>query len=178
MDTELEQTKMNIIEKADLFASTAHAAIGQKRKYTNVDYIVHPRRVSKIVADNGGTDDMIAAALLHDVLEDTQVTGELIAEVFGWKIHKLVVELTDISKPEDGNRAKRKAMDAKKLSKVSKEAQIIKLADLIDNSDDIEANDPSFAKVFLKEKADLIKTMTKVHDHALYHVAVGVVNRG
>ena len=178
MDTELEQTKMNIIEKADLFASVAHAAIGQKRKYTKVDYIVHPRRVSKIVAEHGGTDDMIAAALLHDVLEDTQVTSDLIAEVFGWKIHKLVVELTDISKPEDGNRAKRKAMDAKKLGKVSREAQVIKLADLIDNSDDIEANDPSFAKVFLKEKAHLIKTMTKVHDHALYHVAVGVVNGG
>ena len=169
---------MTLIERADLFANVAHASIGQKRKYSGVDYIVHPRRVSAIVADNGGTEDMIAAALLHDVLEDTQVTGEMIAEVFGWKIHKLVVELTDVSKPEDGNRSKRKAMDAKKLSEVSKEAQIIKLADLIDNSDDIEANDPSFAKVFLKEKAHLIKIMTKVHDHALYPVAVGVVNGG
>ena len=50
-------------------ASVAHAAIGQKRKYSGVDYIVHPRGVSAIVADNGGTDDMIAAALLHDVLD-------------------------------------------------------------------------------------------------------------
>ena len=46
---------MDVIQKADLFASVAHAAIGQKRKYSGVDYIVHPRRVSKIVADAGGT---------------------------------------------------------------------------------------------------------------------------
>jgi (p)ppGpp synthase/HD superfamily hydrolase len=169
---------MDVIQKADLFASVAHAAIGQKRKYSGVDYIVHPRRVSKIVADAGGTDDMIAAALLHDVLEDTYVTSEMIAEEFGWKIHKLVVELTDISKPEDGNRAKRKAKDAEKLSFASREAQIVKLADLIDNSDDIEANDPKFAKVFLKEKAHLIKVMDKVHDHPLFEVAQGVVNGG
>lgn len=169
---------MDVIQKADLFASVAHAAIGQKRKYSGVDYIVHPRRVSKIVAEAGGTEDMIAAALLHDVLEDTYVTSEMIAEEFGWKIHKLVVELTDISKPEDGNRAKRKAMDAEKLSLASREAQIIKLADLIDNGDDIEANDPKFAKVFLKEKAHLITVMDKAHDHPLFEVASGVINRG
>jgi (p)ppGpp synthase/HD superfamily hydrolase len=169
---------MNLIEKADLFATVAHASIGQKRKYSGVDYIVHPRRVSAIVADNGGTEDMIAAALLHDVLEDTHVTGEMIAETFGWKIHKLVVELTDSSRPEDGNRAKRKGIDADRLGTVSQDAQIIKLADLIDNSDDIEANDPSFAKVFLKEKAHLLKVMDKVHKHALYPVAIGAVKGG
>lgn len=169
---------MTLIERADMFASVAHAAIGQKRKYSGVDYIVHPRRVSAIVADNGGTDDMIAAALLHDVLEDTQVTDELVAETFGWKIHKLVVELTDVSKPEDGNRAKRKLLDAKRLSEASYEAQIIKLADLIDNSDDIEANDPKFAKVFLKEKAHLIEVMDKVHLHPLHPIAIGVVKGG
>jgi (p)ppGpp synthase/HD superfamily hydrolase len=121
---------------------------------------------------------MIAAALLHDVLEDTYVTSEMIAEEFGWKIHKLVVELTDVSKPEDGNRAKRKAIDAERLSQASRDAQIVKLADLIDNSDDIEANDPSFAKVFLKEKAHLISVMDKVHLHPLYPIALGVVNGG
>ena len=169
---------MDVIQKADLFASVAHAAIGQKRKYSGVDYIVHPRRVSKMVADYEGTDEMIAAALLHDVLEDTYVTSEMIAEEFGWKIHKLVVELTDVSKPEDGNRAKRKAIDAERLSQASRDAQIVKLADLIDNSDDIEANDPSFAKVFLKEKAHLVSVMDKVHLHPLYPIALGVVNGG
>ena len=59
---------MDVIQKADLFASVAHAAIGQKRKYSGVDYIVHPRRVSKIVADAGCTEDMIAAALLLSLI--------------------------------------------------------------------------------------------------------------
>ena len=70
-------------------------------------------------------------ALLHDTVEDTNVTREQIAEEFGWKIFKLVVELTDVTKPEDGNRATRKAIEAKRLGMASKEAQTIKLADLL-----------------------------------------------
>lgn len=169
---------MTLIEKADLFASAAHAAVGQKRKYSQDDYIVHPRRVSKMVAEFGGTDEMIAAALLHDVLEDTDVTSDLIASTFGSVVHSLVVDLTDVSKPEDGNRAVRKGIDATRLSLASKDAQIIKLADLIDNSDDIVANDPSFAKVFLKEKAHLLDVMDKVHAHALFAIATGAVTQG
>ena len=80
---------MTIVEKADLFASVAHGAIGQKRKYSHDDYIVHPRRVAKTVTDIGGTDDMIAAALLHDVIEDTAITGPMIMEAFGASIFKL-----------------------------------------------------------------------------------------
>jgi|TARA_B110000908_G_scaffold132428_1_gene155905 (p)ppGpp synthase/HD superfamily hydrolase len=162
---------MTIVEKADLFASVAHGAIGQKRKYSHDDYIVHPRRVAKTVTDIGGTDDMIAAALLHDVIEDTAITGPMIMEAFGASIFKLVVELTDVSKPEDGNRKVRKNIDATRLSFASRDAQIIKLADLIDNSNDIEANDPNFSKVFLKEKAHLLDVMDKVHDHELQSIA-------
>ena len=78
-----------------------------------------------------------------------------------FKIAKLVVELTDISKPEDGNRANRKAMDRDKLASASAEAQTIKYADLISNGKDIMQNDPKFAKVYMKEKADLLRVMTK-----------------
>jgi (p)ppGpp synthase/HD superfamily hydrolase len=162
---------MTLIQKADLFASVAHAAIGQKRKYSNDDYIVHPRRVAKTVETVGGSDEMIAAALLHDVIEDTAITGPMIMSAFGATVFKLVLELTDTSKPEDGNRAVRKGIDATRLGFASKDAQIIKLADLIDNSNDIEANDPSFSKVFLKEKAHLLDVMDKVHDHELYVTA-------
>ena len=91
-----------------------------------------------------------------------------------WKIQTL----TDVSKPEDGNRAVRKGIDATRLSLASKDAQIIKLADLIDNSDDILANDPSFGKVFLKEKAHLLDVMDKVHAHALFAIATGAVTQG
>jgi hypothetical protein len=164
---------MNLIDKADMYADIAHKAVGQKRKYTGVEYIEHPRRVANIVAKYGN-DEMIAAALLHDVLEDTKVTSKHLRKVFGEKVTELVEELTDASKPEDGNRAKRKAIDAEKISKVSEEAQIIKLADLIDNSNDIKRNDPNFAKIFLEEKEKLLEIMTKVHDHPLFSEAKGI----
>ena len=57
-----------------MFATAAHAAIGQKRKYSGDDYIVHPARVASIVTRHGGTDEMIAAAWLHDTVEDTDVS--------------------------------------------------------------------------------------------------------
>ena len=159
---------MELISKALKFSTAAHAAVGQKRKYTGEDYIVHPIAVSEIVAAFGGSKEMVAAALLHDTLEDTNVTKEQIAEEFGWKIFKLVVELTDVTKPEDGNRATRKAIEAKRLGMASKEAQMIKLADLIDNTKTIFKYDPKSAKVYRQEKIDLLEAMDKVHGTDLY----------
>ena len=159
---------MTLIKRALEFSTAAHAAVGQKRKYTGDDYIVHPIAVSEIVAAFGGTKEMVAAALLHDTVEDTNVTREQIAEEFGWKIFKLVVELTDVTKPEDGNRATRKAIEAKRLGMASKEAQMIKLADLIDNTKTIFKYDPKFAKVYRQEKIDLLEAMDKVHSTDLY----------
>jgi (p)ppGpp synthase/HD superfamily hydrolase len=89
---------------AKLFAAAAHGAIGQKRKYTGEDYIVHPIAVAEIVRSVPHTEVMIAAALLHDVVEDTPVTLE---ERFGCEVRELVDWLTD--KPEKGNRKERKA---------------------------------------------------------------------
>lgn len=157
-----------MIDKALKFSTAAHAAVNQKRKYTGEDYIVHPIAVSNLVKENGGTDEMIAAALLHDTVEDTNVTREQIAEEFGWKVFKLVVELTDVTKPEDGNRATRKAIEAKRLGMASKEAQTIKLADLIDNTKTIFKHDPKFAKVYIQEKIALLEAMDKVHGTDLY----------
>ena len=157
-----------MIDKALKFSTAAHAAVNQKRKYTGEDYIVHPIAVSNLVKENGGTDEMIAAALLHDTVEDTNVTREQIAEEFGWKVFKLVVELTDVTKPEDGNRATRKAIEAKRLGMASKEAQTIKLADLIDNTKTIFKYDPKFAKVYIQEKIALLEAMDKVHGTDLY----------
>ena len=159
---------MELIRRALEFSTAAHAAVGQKRKYTGEDYIVHPIAVSEIVAAFGGSKEMVAAALLHDTVEDTNVTREQIAEEFGWKIFKLVVELTDVTKPEDGNRATRKAIEAKRLGMASKEAQMIKLADLIDNTKTIVKHDPKFAKVHIQEKIDLLEAMDKVHGTDLY----------
>ena len=61
---------MNLIEKAKQFAHEAHDSIGQKRKYSGEPYWVHTDAVAEKVAAIGGTEVMVAAAHLHDVLED------------------------------------------------------------------------------------------------------------
>ena len=151
-----------MVVEAKMFATAAHAAIGQKRKYSGDDYIVHPQRVAAIVERHGGTDEMIAAAWLHDTVEDTDVTPILITKMFGVDVADIVEGLTDISLPDDGNRAKRKSIDRMHSANASTEAQFVKCADIIDNSWDIAENDLSFAKVYKSEVFLLLNAMTKV----------------
>ena len=149
----------NLVDRALKFATIAHA--DQKRKYTGKPYIVHPIEVMQIVSTVEHDEAMLAAALLHDVVEDTDIDIDTIKMVFGEDVSNLVDELTDVSKPEDGNRKTRKAMDRDHTAMASARAQTIKLADLISNSSDILENDPKFAKVYLAEKALLLEVLTK-----------------
>jgi len=144
------------LEKAKQFTIAAHDSINHRRKYTDEPYWVHPERVAKLVSDFTKDDAVIAAAWLHDVLEDVAPTNAnfnaaAIQREFGSRTLELVLEVTDVSKPEDGNRAARKAIDRAHLTKASNDAKLIKLADLIDNIIDITKNDPGFARVFRKE---------------------------
>jgi (p)ppGpp synthase/HD superfamily hydrolase len=152
---------MCIVEKARIFATAAHAAVGQVRKYTNEPYIVHPAEVVSIVSSVPHTDEMLAAAWLHDTVEDTGVTIEVIRAEFGSKVADLVGWLTDVSRPEQGNRATRKAIDRAHSAMAPAEAQTVKLADLISNTCSIVAFDEKFAKTFLEEKRMLLDVMTK-----------------
>lgn len=166
---------IDIIEKARVFATAAHAAAAQLRKYTNEPYIVHPTEVASIV-DNveGSTHEMVAAAWLHDVVEDTGVTIEVIRAEFGEKVAELVGWLTDVSRPEQGNRATRKAIDRAHTAMASAEAQTIKLADLISNCTSIKEHDEAFAKVYFEEKRLLLEVLTK-GDRTLYNHAKALV---
>ena len=141
------------------FATKAHGS--QKRKYTGEPYIVHPIAVSEIVKTVPHTDEMVAAALLHDVVEDTPVTIQEIETKFGSKVAELVGWLTDTSRPEDGNRKTRKSIDRLHSADAPAEAQTIKLADLIHNTASIEKHDPSFYKVYKQEKIALLDVLTK-----------------
>ena len=161
-----------MVVEAKMFATAAHAAIGQKRKYSGDDYIVHPQRVAAIVEKHGGTDEMIAAAWLHDTVEDTDVTPELITEMFGDDVASIVEGLTDVSLPSDGNRAKRKSIDRMHSASASTEAQFVKCADIIDNSWDIAENDLSFAKVYKSEVFLLLHAMTKVKHTEIWEQAM------
>jgi (p)ppGpp synthase/HD superfamily hydrolase len=152
---------MNIVTKAQVFATAAHAAVKHVRKYTGEPYIVHPIHVMSIVKTVEHTDAMLAAALLHDTVEDTGVTIDLIEQEFGTEVAELVGWLTDVSKKDDGNRAVRKQMDLEHTAQAPAAAQTIKLADLISNTSSIVKNDPKFAETYLKEKQALLKVLTK-----------------
>lgn len=154
---------MDIVEKARAFAVAAHSAVGQKRKYTGEPYWNHPVEVARIVSTVGGSKSMIAAAMLHDVVEDTGVPIELIYSEFGGCVAEFVAGLTDVSKPEDGNRQQRKAIDRAHTAAQSPDCQTIKLADLISNTSSIARHDPDFARVYLLEKHALLKVLVGGH---------------
>jgi len=152
---------MDIVEKARIFATAAHAAVSHKRKYTFEDYIIHPAEVAATVAAvEGATFEMIAAAWLHDTVEDTGVTIEIIESEFGKEVATLVGWLTDVSKPEDGNRAIRKAIDRDHTAMAPPEAHTVKLADFWSNTKSIVKHDPAFARIYIAEKRAALAVMT------------------
>jgi (p)ppGpp synthase/HD superfamily hydrolase len=152
---------MDVVERARIFATAAHAAVGQVRKYTMEPYIVHPAEVVSIVASVPHTPEMLAAAWLHDTVEDTDVTIDVVRAEFGDAVADLVGWLTDVSRPEDGNRAARKAIDRAHTAAAPAEAQTVKLADLISNTRSIMVHDEKFAKTYLEEKRMLLEVMTQ-----------------
>ena len=162
-----------LVQRAILFATEAHH--GQTRKYTGEPYIVHPLEVMEIVKTVPHTQEMLAAAVLHDVVEDTDVTLSDIWNEFGYKVRQLVADLTDISVPSDGNRKARKHLDLIHTAKALPQSKTVKLADLISNSKSITEHDPKFAKVYMKEKAALLKVLTE-GDPTLYARAKKIVD--
>lgn len=130
----------------------------QVRKYTGEPYWHHCREVADIVRSVPHTDEMLAAAWLHDTLEDTALDWREIAAL-SLDVLYLVRFLTDKSKPEDGNRAARKAIDRAHIASAWMSAKTVKLADLISNTQSITTHDPNFAKVYLAEKRLLLDVL-------------------
>ena len=148
-----------MVQRAIWFATQAHA--GQTRKYTGEPYVNHPVEVMQLVSTVTDDPEILAAAVLHDVVEDTPATIMNIRIGFSPRVVELVDDLTDVSKPQDGNRATRKELDRQHTAKASPDAKTIKLADLISNSHSIVKDDPNFAKVYMKEKAALLEVLTE-----------------
>lgn len=159
-----------LIEMAVQLARTAHQ--GQVRKYAKEPYIVHPESVARIVSTVPHDVEMIAAAWLHDVVEDTSVTIEMIEAGFGHDVAGLVADLT--SKRIGTNRAARKQTDKQRLSAASSRAKTIKLADILDNLPSIIEHDKGFARIYVAEKRDLLEALTD-GDMSLYTAANNLI---
>lgn len=161
---------MNIIHRAAQVADTLH--IGQTRA-CGEPYINHPARVANMVmllADRPGLlirEDMIVAAWLHDVYEDTDFTVPSLASIFSPPVDKLVVELTNVFIPEtfpDMPRKVRKKAETERLAGISPQAQVIKLCDRIDNLRTIGAKERGFALLYCDESDALAKALTAYPD--------------
>ncbi len=164
----------DIVARARAMATRAHT--GQVRKYTGEPYIIHPEEVAGIVAEAGLPPPVVAAAWLHDVIEDCGVTAEEIAAEISAEVARLVLEVTDVSRPGDGSRLVRKRLDRDHLATASAEGQSIKLADLISNTASIVERDPGFARVYLREKDELLEVLTRGH-RGLYERAAAQARR-
>jgi (p)ppGpp synthase/HD superfamily hydrolase len=148
-----------LISRAKRFATQAHRRIDHRRKYSSQPYEVHLKSVAQLVAAVTDDPETIAAAWLHDTVEDTEVTLDEIRQRFGPGVADLVADLTDVSRPGDGNRAARKAIDRAHTARASSRAKTVKLADLLDNCRDIRRADPRFARVFAAEAQALLEVL-------------------
>jgi len=175
-----------ILEKVRDYAARSHGA--QQRKYTPDPYIVHPVRVMEICSRYTKDTAVLAAALLHDVLEDTPVSkGEMYAflctimeDPEAARTIGYVIELTDVYIKKDfpqWNRRQRKEKENIRMAAISSEAQTVKYADIIDNSLEIPVHDPGFARVFLYECRTLLKNMER-GDASLRTKAFEMVEEG
>lgn len=104
----------------------------QRKKGSDVPYVAHLLAVAGLVLDDGGSEKQAAAALLHDVLEDTDATADQVRERFGRKVARIVVACTDV--PVDAKhdkQAKRGKPDPRDASswRARKERSIAKLQD-------------------------------------------------
>ena len=126
--------KVEIIDRAFQFAKAAHAGV---RRRSGEPYIMHPIAVATIVSQEIGLGSTsIAAALLHDVVEDTEFTVEDIEQHFGPKIAQLVDGLTKISGGIFGDKASVQAENFRKLLLTMSEdirVVLIKMADRLHN---------------------------------------------
>lgn len=158
-----------LVRMAQLFAQAAHGATGQVRRYTGEPYIEHPAEVVALLKRAGVTDDaMLAAAWLHDVVEDTQVRADTIRREFGLLVFTMVVDLTEVTTLADGNRATRKAIERDRLYGAQPESQSVKLADLISNTRSIREHDPKFWPVYRAEAMALLDVLRDCSHPALW----------
>lgn len=128
-------------------------------------YINHPIRVAKILRENKTShriNELIAAALLHDTLEDTDANEEELKKLFGELITSIVKDLTTNEKEKE--KLGKKEYLAEKMSdphKMSNWALVIKLADRLDNIADLNRCPEDFRKRYTEETLFIVNSLKK-----------------
>lgn len=176
----------DMVAKAAKFAAEKHS--GQFRKYPDVfgltePYIMHPARVAGMVVANHSLfpayvfESAIAAAWLHDVMEDCGINVDMISNEFSPYVGVLVTELTNTSKlllPR-GTRKERKTADLERIKGVGREVKIIKMFDRIDNLSSMFNAPEDFAMLYLKESEELAEALRDA-DRATFNALAFTIN--
>jgi guanosine-3',5'-bis(diphosphate) 3'-pyrophosphohydrolase len=140
----------SLILRAAAFAADRHR--DQRRKGVDESpYINHPFAVASALCDEGGVTDveLLAAALLHDTIEDTATTREELRRAFGARVAGIVAEVTD---DKSLSKAERKRLQLDGASLVSKDAQQLKIADKLCNLREILSSPPADWPLFRKRQ--------------------------
>lgn len=161
-------SKTPLVSNALRLGFDAHASVKHMRKYQpDLPYFVHPMAVAIYVArlldsaaiSQADKNKMIAAALLHDVLEDTKTGTDAIESAVGPDVLSLVKALTDEYTKEaypELNRAARKERELARTLEIEPRAVLVKLCDSWHNLQDIARHDKSFSTLYVREKKLLI----------------------
>jgi (p)ppGpp synthase/HD superfamily hydrolase len=149
---------INTYAEALEFATLAHD--GQRRKWGNLSpYIIHPIRVSKRIISLTGNLCLATAGLLHDTIEDTNITFDVLKEKFGSKIAELVESVT--KRKDIQRKSEREDEYLQRFSMASVDTVVLKLADRMDNIVDSVNAPPQFRDGYIRNTIQLLDTIPK-----------------
>lgn len=123
-----------LVDKAIIFATKAHQ--GTQRRGKGYPYILHPFEAMSIVATIDNSPELLAAAVLHDTVEDTDVTLDDLRREFGEHVAALVADETDVRTAPDGRELtwqERKKRDLDSLAAAPREVKIVAIGDKLSN---------------------------------------------
>jgi len=179
-----------LLDRAIVFAVKAHA--GTERRGKGFPYIIHPMEAMEIVATMTTDQEVLAAAALHDTVEDTDVTIEDIRAAFGDRIAKLVAQESEerpegVSDEESWHDRKQAAID--RLAKAPRDAKIVALGDKLSNiraiaRDYAEIGDALWKRFHAKDPKDhewhyrgLADSLRELQDSAAFQEFESLINK-
>ena len=179
-----------LLDRAIVFAVRAHA--GTERRGKGFPYIVHPMEAVEIVATMTPDQELLAAAALHDTVEDTDTTVEQLRDEFGDRIASLVASESDtmpkgMSEEESWHTRKQAAID--RLARASHDAKIVALGDKLSNMraiarDYAEQGDALWSLFHAKDPKDhawhyrgLAASLSELSDTFAYKEFVALINQ-
>lgn len=179
-----------ILDRAIIFAVRAHT--GTERRGKGYPYIVHPMEAVEIVATMTADQELLAAAALHDTVEDTDITLDQLRSEFGDRVASLVADESDekyegVSESDSWHARKRAAID--RLARASHDAKMVALGDKLSNMraiarDYAEQGDALWSLFHAKDPKDhawhyrgLAASLSELSDTFAYKEFVALINQ-